>query len=242
MTRPAPTEAARQILAGLQAAADPGRARQMMRYFRTGKGEYGAGDRFLGLPVPVQRGFAKQHVREAGRDDVLTLLSSAFHEGRLTGVFLLVQLFSRAHRQGEGREWVDLYLSETHRINNWDLVDSSAYQILGRWLSDRERKVLYRLAASESLWENRIAMVATLAFIRQGEVKETLALAEVLRSHPHDLIHKATGWMLREAWLRAPGPVEAFLERHRSSLPRTLLRYTIEKMPEARRKAFLRRQ
>lgn len=242
MARATSPSTARQILVGLRAAADPERARQMARYFRTGKGEYGEGDRFLGIPVPVQRALAKRHVREAGRDDVLALLASEFHDARLTGVFLLVLLFEAAHRSGEAQAWVDLYLSQTHRMNNWDLVDSGAYKILGTWLIGRERSVLDTLADSDSLWENRIAMIATLAFIRRGEVADTLRLAEIFLTHPHDLMHKATGWMLREAWLRQPAMVEEFLQRHRTRMPRTMLRYAIEKMPAALRKSFLRKQ
>jgi len=211
----------------------------MSRYFRTEKGQYGEGDRFLGIPVPVQRALAKRHLREAGRDDVLALLASEFHEARLTGVFLLVHLYEAADRKGEAQNWVDLYLSQTHRMNNWDLVDSGAYKILGAWLIGRDRSILYRLAESENLWDNRIAMIATLAFIRIGEVDDTLRLAERFLTHRHDLMHKAAGWMLREAWVRQPEVVEKFLLRHQEKMPRTMLRYAIEKMPAAARKSFL---
>ncbi|NDC76474.1 MAG: DNA alkylation repair protein [Chitinophagia bacterium] len=232
---------ARRILSELRAAADPERARQMARYFRTGKGEYGEGDRFLGIPVPGQRALAKRHVREAGPDDVMALLASQYHEARLTGLFLLVHFFEAAEREGKAKAWVDLYVSHTHRMNNWDLVDSGAYKILGQWLIHRDRSVLYRLAESDNLWDNRIAMIATLAFIRRGEVADTLRLAERFLTHPHDLMHKAAGWMLREAWVRQTAVVEEFLRRYQERMPRTMLRYAIEKIPAASRKAFLRK-
>jgi 3-methyladenine DNA glycosylase AlkD len=236
---PVNTSTAHRILEGLKAAADPHRARQMSRYFRTEKGQYGEGDRFLGIPVPGQRALAKRHVREAGPEDVMALLASQYHEARLTGLFLLVHLFEAAKREGKAQAWVELYLSRTHRMNNWDLVDSGAYKILGAWLIGRDRSILYRLAESENLWDNRIAMIATLAFIRIGEVDETLRLAERFLTHPHDLMHKAAGWMLREAWVRQPEVVEEFLLRHQEKMPRTMLRYAIEKMPAAARKSFL---
>lgn len=240
MRKPTHPPVAKTIETALKAHADPERARQMARYFRTGKGEYGEGDRFLGIPVPAQRAIARRHAREAGRDDVIDLLASEWHEARLTGIFLLVHLFDAARRKGGGQEWLDLYLSQTQGMNNWDLVDSGAYKVLGTWLLDCDRSVLHRLAASENLWENRIAMIATLAFIRRGEVDDTLRLAERFLTHPHDLMHKAAGWMLREAWVRNPTKVETFLWRHHDKMPRTMLRYAIEKMPEGRRREFLR--
>ena len=239
MAKPADSPVARHILAELRSSSDPGRARQMSRYFRTGKGEYGEGDRFLGIPVPAQRALAKRHVREAGPEDVMALLASQYHEARLTGLFLLVHLFEAAKREYKAQAWVDLYLSRTHRMNNWDLVDSGAYKILGTWLIDHDRSVLDTLAASDNLWDNRIAMIATLAFIRRGEVAYTLRIAERFLTHPHDLMHKAAGWMLREAWVRQPEVVEEFLLRHQEKMPRTMLRYAIEKMPAAARKSFL---
>jgi len=228
------------IQTALQAHADTDRARQMARYFRTGPGDYGEGDAFIGVTVPQQRAIAKRYAGEADREVVLGLLASEYHEVRLTGIFLLVHLFEAALKKGEGGPWVELYLSQTHRMNNWDLVDSGAYKVLGQWLLDHDRSVLYTLAASESLWENRIAMVATLAFLRRGEVDDTLRLAEGFLTHPHDLMHKAAGWMLREAWVRDRERVEGFLQRHRDRIPRTMLRYAVEKMPEGLRQAFLR--
>lgn len=239
MRKPTHPPVAKAIETGLKAHADPERARQMARYFRTGKGEYGEGDRFLGVPVPRLRAIAKRHAREADREDVLGLLASEFHELRLTGIFLLVYLFEAAQKNDKGGDWIDLYLSQTDRMNNWDLVDSGAYKVLGIWLLDHDRSILYTLAASESLWENRIAMVATLALIRKGEVDDTIRLADRFLSHPHDLMHKAAGWMLREAWARSPATVETFLRRCLDRMPRTMLRYAIEKMPAALRASYL---
>jgi 3-methyladenine DNA glycosylase AlkD len=242
VTHPARPSVASRTLAELKGLSDPARARQMARYFRTGKGDYGEGDAFIGVTVPQQRAIAKRYAGEAGEQDLLTLLASAIHEVRLTGVFLLVHLFEAARKRGGGQGWVDLYLSQTHRMNNWDLVDSGAYKVLGNWLLDHDRSILYTLAASKNLWDNRIAMIATLAFIQRGEVDDTLRLAERFLTHPHDLMHKAAGWMLREAWVRRPAIVGDFLLCHLASMPRTMLRYAIEKMPAELRQTFLRRR
>jgi 3-methyladenine DNA glycosylase AlkD len=167
------------------------------------------------------------------------LLDSEWHEARLCGIFILNQKFTRSIKSREEKQWVDLYLSMTHRINNWDLVDSSAHIILGRWLETRDRGILYELAGSPSLWENRIAVVATLHFIRRNDLKDILRLSEKMLPHPHDLMHKATGWMLRESWKQDPAMIEKFLRTFSGRMPRTMLRYAIEKMPEERRRDFL---
>lgn len=222
--------------------ADPDRAVQMARFFKTGAGQYGAGDVFLGISVPEQRVIAGRFKKEIDLETVEQLLDSGYHEVRLTAVFLLNLGFQRDNRTGQGKPWVDLYLSKTDRINNWDLVDSSAHIVLGRWLETRDRDILYRLAESSLLWDNRIAMVATLHFIRCGDVEDCLRLAEGFLGHPHDLMHKASGWMLREAWKRKPADVEGFLYRFADTMPRTMLRYAIEKMDEPVRKAFMNRK
>ena len=230
-----------EIQNDLQALADPQRAIQTARFFKTAPGDYGAGDVFLGISVPQQRTIANKYKREIDEGTVSRLLDSEYHEMRLTGVFLLNLGFQRDERKGDGKPWVDLYLSKTHRINNWDLVDSSAHIVVGRWLEHRDRSILYQLAEADLLWNNRIAMVATLHFIRQHDVSDCLRLSEKFLEHPHDLMHKATGWMLREAWKRKPDPVEGFLNRYADVMPRTMLRYAIEKMTEAERKAYLAR-
>jgi 3-methyladenine DNA glycosylase AlkD len=228
-----------EITEALMDLADPDRAVQMARFFKTGPGDYGAGDVFLGISVPEQRALAGQFKKQIDLETVGQLLDSGYHEVRLTAVFLLNLGFQRDDRTGMGKPWVDLYLSKTDRINNWDLVDSSAHIVLGRWLEHRDRDVLYRLAESDLLWDNRIAMVATLHFIRQGDISDCLRLAERFLEHPHDLMHKASGWMLREAWKRKPEVVEDFLNQYADSMPRTMLRYAIEKMEETARKTYL---
>jgi 3-methyladenine DNA glycosylase AlkD len=143
---------------------------------------------------------------------------------------------------GSGKEWFDLYVSKTNRVNNWDLVDSSAHIIVGQYLEKRDRSILYEFAKSKSLWENRIAVVATLHFIRKNDLKDILQLSELLMHHPHDLMHKAIGWMLREGWKRDPMAIEEFLDEYAAVMPRTMLRYTIEKMEEQQRKGYLQRK
>jgi 3-methyladenine DNA glycosylase AlkD len=231
----------KEVRKALRRSASQEKAIILSRFFKTGKGEYGEGDRFLGVTVPEQRRVAKEFRERADRATVVGLLDSPIHEERLTALFLLTHLFERGMMHGGAGEWVKLYLSKTDRVNNWDLVDSSAYQILGRWLEGRDRSVLHRMARSESLWENRIAVVATLHFIRKGDLSDILSLTETMLMHPHDLMHKATGWMLREAWKRDSVTVEGFLDEHAVRMPRTMLRYAIERMPEDRRKTYLRR-
>ena len=171
--------------------------------------------------------------------DIICLLDSVYHEERLTGVFILVDKFKKACRTKNEEPWVKLYLSKTDRINNWDLVDSSAHLILGKWLEDNDRSILKKMATSKLLWDNRIAIVATAHFIRKNDFNDILSLAPIMFSHQHDLMHKATGWMLREVWQRNSELVEQFLDIHVKSMPRTMLRYTIEKMEEGKRKMYL---
>lgn len=215
------------------------KAIQSQRFFKSGKGEYGEGDKFLGITVPLQRSVANKYYKDCDKDSIVKLLEASFHEERLTGLLILVNKFNHAAKLGTEKEWLNLYMSLLHRVNNWDLVDSSAHFILGRWLEDKDRSVLYQLAKSSSLWENRIAMIATLFFIRKNDIKDTLQLGELLLHHPHDLIHKAVGWMLREAWQKQPEKVERFLRKHATSMPRTMLRYAIEKMSPDLRRHFL---
>lgn len=228
-----------QIIDELRSLGTEERATVSLRYFKTGKGEYGEGDKFYGVTVPLQRQVARHYWKQTTLEDICHLLDAPYHEERLTALFMLVQHFNAALKKGEGKAQVDLYLSRTHRVNNWDLVDSSAHLILGRWLEDKDRKILYRFAKSKLLWENRIAIIATMHFIRQDDYTDTLALCEMLMDHPHDLIHKATGWMLREIWQRDPSVTASFLDHHAASMPRTMLRYAIEKMSPVKRKSYL---
>jgi 3-methyladenine DNA glycosylase AlkD len=224
----------------LRKHANSERARVSMRYFKTGKGEYGEGDQFLGVAVPIQRSLAAKYVSQVTEADISVLLSSPYHEIRLTALFMLNTRFLKSADQAEAKKWVDFYLSHIHCINNWDLVDSSAPIVLGTWLQNRNRRILYQFARSKNLWKNRIAMLTTLAFIRNNELNDLLKLAEIFISHPHDLMHKAAGWMLREGWKRDPKTVEAFLTKFASQMPRTMLRYSIEKMSPAKKKYFMK--
>lgn len=223
----------------LREQASTERAVGSLRFFKTGPGEYGEGDQFLGLTVPQVRLIFRQ-TDDLAEKDVLTLLHSAWHEERLLALLILVRRFEKARKDEAVREHiVALYLKQTRWINNWDLVDTSAPLILGEWLLTHEREVLDRLAHSKSLWEQRIAVLATLAFIRAGEFDDTLRLCERFLTHEHDLMHKACGWMLREAGKRDVAVLRAFLDRHAKLMPRTMLRYAIEKLPEAERRGYL---
>ena len=216
------------------------RARVSVRYFKTGKGEYGEGDQFLGVAVPFQRALAATYATQVTEADISDLLSSPYHEIRLTALFMLNTRFLKSADQVESKKCVDIYLSHIHCINNWDLVDSSAPIVLGTWLQNRNRRILYQFAKSKNLWKNRIAMLTTLAFIRKNELDDLLKLAEIFIHHPHDLLHKATGWMLREGWKRNPQVIEAFLTKFASQMPRTMLRYSIEKMSPTKKKRFMK--
>ncbi len=225
----------------LQSLADPSRAQGALRFFKTGPGEYGEGDLFLGITVPQLRQTAKQF-SALEIEDLITLLRSRWHEERLLALLLLVRRFERSRPpHPERKSYLDLYLAHTEFINNWDLVDASAPYLLGQWLVDKpdERVRLDKLARSKSLWEQRIAMVATLALIRAGQYEDTVRLAQQFLSHRHDLMHKACGWMLREAGKRHPKTLQTFLDQHASAMPRTMLRYAIERLPERERKAYL---
>ncbi|MBU0621467.1 MAG: DNA alkylation repair protein [Gammaproteobacteria bacterium] len=221
----------------LRALASPETAAILQRFFKTGPGEYGEGDVFLGIKVPPLRALAKQH-RDADLDTIASLLDSRYHEERLFALLLLMQFYQAGDTPGQ-QAACDLYLARTQRINNWDLVDISAPHIVGRHLQDRSRKVLHTLARSPMLWERRIAIIATFHFIRLGDFADTLRIAGILLHDEHDLMHKAVGWMLREIGKRDLTVEEGFLLRHYHSMPRTMLRYAIERFPEQRRIDFL---
>lgn len=223
----------------LREQASTERAVGSLRFFKTGPGEYGEGDQFLGLTVPQVRVIVRQ-TDDLAEKAVLTLLQSEWHEERLLALLILVRRFEKARKDEAVRERiVALYLKHTRWINNWDLVDTSAPLILGEWLLTHDREALNPLAESKSLWEQRIAVLATLAFIRKGEFDDTLRLCERFLTHEHDLMHKACGWMLREAGKRDVAVLRAFLDRHAKAMPRTMLRYAIEKLPEADRRGYL---
>jgi 3-methyladenine DNA glycosylase AlkD len=210
----------------------------LQRYFKTGPGQYGEGDSFRGIRVPELRRLAKAH-QEIALAQAELLLHSGYHEDRLLALMILVRKYARA--DGSSRSAIyELYLSNTKFINNWDLVDSSAEHIVGAYLRERSRKPLDQLARSRSIWERRIAILATFHFIRLGEFEETLRIAERLLGDKEDLIHKAVGWMLREIGKRDLKKEEAFLREHYRQMPRTMLRYAIERFPEVKRQRYLR--
>jgi 3-methyladenine DNA glycosylase AlkD len=223
----------------LRAVADPSRVPILQRFFRTGKGEYGEGDRFIGVTVPQARAICRA-CRGTSLVEIDRLLQSPVHEDRLTALLLLVDAFTLGDDERK-REIYDYYLANTVRINNWDLVDASAPLIVGAWLRGRSKAPLTRLAKSPMLWERRIAIVATQDFIRQRQLDETFRIADLLIEDRHDLIHKATGWMLREAGKRDEAALRRYLDSRHTRMPRTSLRYAIERLPERDRLAYLGR-
>jgi len=221
----------------LKSIADPDIAAHSQRFFKTGPGEYGEGDEFLGIRVPVLRKAARKH-RSLPLSEVESLLQSPIHEERLLALFILVIQYEQGEKSVRKRIF-DLYCQNMSCVNNWDLVDSSAHKIVGDYLRDRSRRLLHRLAKSGVLWERRIAIMTTLAFIKDDDFEDTLLLSETLLHDKEDLIHKAVGWMLREVGNRDRDIEEAFLKDHYEEMPRTMLRYAIERFPEAKRKRYL---
>ena len=213
-------------------------AARLQKYFKTGKGEYGEGDKFLGLRVPVIRKIAKKY-STISISEASEFLKSQFHEERLFALFILIDLFRRADEKDKKKIY-DLYLKNTNYINNWDLVDASAGRVVGAYLFTRDKKPIYVLAKSKNLWERRIGIMSTSYFIGHNEFADTLKIAEILLNDEEDLIHKAVGWMLREIGKRDFGLEEDFLKRHYEGMPRTMLRYAIEKFPEEKRKSYLK--
>ena len=265
----------------MKSKADPSQVAGLSRFFKTGPGQYGEGDKFLGIKVPVTREVVKQCWRKVGLQELEECMASEYHEVRLAALLSLVEIFRHAGKGcpvGLGvtqEKCVEFYLNHTAGINNWDLVDLSCYPLLGEWLLDKDRSLLYDLARNgKTLWEQRIGMVSTMTFIRHGEIQDTFAIADILLYHPHDLIHKAVGWLLREAGKRDKAALEAYLQgmpgqvghgagaRPASapgramvisapnapvpdvprylSMPRTALRYAIEKFPEEERQRYLK--
>ena len=243
------------------AHADPSQVGGLARFFKTGPGQYGYGDKFLGIKVPVTREVVRQCWKTAGWAELEECISSEYHEVRLAALLTLVEIFKHAGRRGAAENYfsegfpknqfpaageirqqcVDFYLSHTEFINNWDLVDLSCYPLLGQWLLDSpDRSLLYHLARNgRTIWEQRIGIVSTMTFIRHGELQDTFAIADILLHHPHDLIHKAVGWLLREAGKRNQEALEDYLLPHYRHMPRTMLRYAIEKFPEPLRRLYL---
>ena len=227
-----------KIARELQKYANPRKARVLAGFFKTGPGQYGEGDVFIGVQVPHSRAVARKF-RDADLSEVEELLRSRVHEHRLTGFLILVEKF-KSGDSSQRRAIYQFYMKNSKRANNWDLVDLTADKIVGEFLLEGDRSVLYRLAGSESLWERRIAIISTFAFIRRGDCSDTFRIAEMLLGDQHDLIHKAAGWMLREAGKRCgEEKEEEFLKKHYRKMPRTMLRYAIEKFDPAKRKRYM---
>lgn len=232
-------DTADRIKGELSAASDRNSVKEYQRFFKTGPGEYGEGDRFLGVTVPAQRTIARKYFRQASLSDIGTLLDSGIHEHRFTALVMLTMKYEKAGDDDGRMAAIDLYLQKIDRVNNWDLVDISAPKILGAWLVKRDRSMLYDMADSGSLWRQRVAILATFHFIKRHDFTDALRIAEILLDHPHDLIHKSTGWMLREIGKRDRNTEEKFLKTHYRKMPRTMLRYAIEKFEPDERKLYL---
>ena len=223
----------------LQALSDAEKREIFPKFFKAGKGEYGEGDRFLGVTVPNIRAITKLH-KDISIEEIRDLIQSEWHEVRLCALIIMVEK-SKKKDETLRKELFNLYLSQTERINNWDLVDLSCRFIIGEYLLDKSRDILYQLAQSPLLWDNRIAIVSTYAFIRKGQLEDTYALSDLKMHHPHDLMHKAIGWMLREAGKRDSERLYDYVMSHRADMPRTMLRYAIEKFSPKERAILMER-
>lgn len=238
------------IYSELVSLRDEEKARVFPRFFKTGKGEYGEGDKFIGVTVPNIRAVAKKHA-DSALESIEPVLCSEWHEMRMCALLILVEkakstrkakwlkLHSLQEAENRRKEIYDFYLNHTERINNWDLVDLTAPTIVGEYLLDKDRSVIYELANSPCLWEQRISIISTLALIRNGEFDDTFLLSSMLMSHSHDLIHKSVGWMLREAGKRNKPRLMSFLDENAVRMPRTMLRYAIEKFTESERRYYM---
>lgn len=223
----------------LELLSTPEKKEFLPYFFKTGKGQYGEGDKFLGVVVPDSRKVAKKY-KGIAFSEVEKLLNSEFHECRLCALIILVERFKKSNEQ-ERKEIFEFYISHTQRINNWDLVDLSSQYIVGEYLVDKDRSILYRLADSKLLWDQRIAVLATFAFIRRSDFDDLLALSEKMLCHKHDLMHKAVGWLLREAGKRDKSVLIAFLDKYYRLMPRTMLRYSIEKLSNEERLHYMKK-
>lgn len=237
-------EVHRRIYEELITLADPAQKENLSRFFKTGPGEYGEGDMFLGIKVPQTRALAKSYWKSFSLADVEALLDSTYHEVRLCGLLILVQMYKHARKDNSLQKGiVDFYLSHSYGINNWDLVDLSCYEILGNWCLDNSdyRFILKGLAKEGStIWEQRIGIVSTMALVRANEFQECMEISDILLHHQHDLIQKAVGWLLREVGKRDGKILREFLFPRYKHMPRTMLRYAIEKFPEEERQKYLK--
>jgi hypothetical protein len=233
------TQINKTITQELQSLSNAEKREIFPKFFKAGKGQYGEGDHFLGVTVPNIRTIAKRH-KEISLEEIRELLESEWHEVRLCALIIMVET-SKKKDETLRQKLFDLYLSQTNHINNWDLVDLSCHHIVGEYLLDKSRDILYQLAQNRLLWDNRIAIVSTYAFIRKGQLEDTYALSELMMHHPHDLMHKAIGWMLREAGKRDSDRLYDYIMSHRADMPRTMLRYAIEKFSPIERSILMKR-
>ena len=236
------------LLQNMLSRRDESQVAGLMRFFKTGPGQYGAGDKFLGIKVPVTRAVVKECWKEVSFENLQECILSPWHEVRLASLLCLVEIFSRAGKKKQEdlqKRCVDFYLANTDRINNWDLVDLSCYSLLGEWLLDKDRSLLYELARNgKNIWERRIGIVSTMAFVRKNQLSDTYSIADIFledsdRVPLHDLLQKAVGWLLREAGKKDEASLRMFLDKRASKMPRTMLRYAIEKFPEPVRRIYL---
>ena len=225
------------VIKSLKSKADFQRSKNLARFFKTGKGQYGEGDKFLGITVPEQRQVAKKFM-DLSLGEIESLLKSEFHECRLTALLILVEKYKNVKKFSDSKI-PKFYLKNIKYINNWDLVDLSSHKILGKYLFDRPRDILYKLVNSKNLWQRRIAIVSTASFIAKSDFKDTLKISEILLLDSHDLIHKAVGWMLREVGKKDKKSLIMFLDKHYKKMPRTTLRYSIEKLSTVERCNYL---
>ncbi|MEK6982063.1 MAG: DNA alkylation repair protein [Candidatus Micrarchaeota archaeon] len=230
-----------QTLADIKSLENPEKAKVLQGFFKTKKGEYAEGDIFLGITVPQSRVIAKKY-NELKIEQIQTLLSSKIHEHRLIALFILIEKYKKAKtNEGQRKQIADFYLTNTKNINNWDLVDTSAHYVLGNYTFDKDKKIIYELAKSTNIWERRIAIISTLYFIRQNKFEDTIKIAEILLNDKHDLIQKAVGWMLREVGKKNQGLEEEFLNKYSKKMPRTMLRYAIEKFSDDKKAFYMRK-
>ena len=223
----------------IRALANKERANHSKRFFKTGKGEYGYGDIFLGVRVPKIRLIAKKNIG-ISITDMKTLIKSKYHEERLLGLIILVNKYSKSKDEKDRDQLYNIYVSSFKYVNNWDLVDVTCAHIIGKHLLNKDRSILYTWAKSNDLWTKRIAIVSTHCFIRKNDLQDTFKIAKILLNDEHDLIHKAVGWMLREAGKKDMEKEEIFLKKHYKTMPRTMLRYAIERFPEPKRQRYLK--
>ncbi len=219
---------------------NPERAKLMAKYFRVYPGGYGEGDVFLGLTVPIQRSLSQKYFKDITLEQISEMLLSKFHEHRLIAVFIMVLMYKKAKDENEKAIIVEAYLKNIKGVNNWDIVDSSAHKILGPFYEKKDKKILYDLLNSGDLWKQRIAIISTMYYIDRRNFVDIFAMSEKMLDHKHDLIHKAVGWMLREVGKRDFDAEYNFLIKHYKKMPRTMLRYAIEKFDEELRQSFLK--